>query len=229
MSEQTKMQAETRDRTGTGAMRRMRREGKVPAVLYGAGKENVNLALDHLSLLRNLEVESFNSAILSIVTDGKEEQAILRDLQMHPYKPAVLHADFQRVSAKQALTITVPLHFTNEEECPGVKIDGGILSHLMTAIEISCLPKDLPEYLDLDVEELGMNQALHLSDIKMPEGVEIVSLASGGEDQSVVSVLPPQAEVEEEEVEAEEIEGEEGEEGAEGAEEAEAEESSDKE
>lgn len=225
MSDQYTLQAEARTKRGTGAARRMRRTGKIPAVLYGAGKENVNLALNHKDLLRSMESEAFHSAILSIVTgDGREEQAILRDVQMHPFKPHVLHVDLQRVSARETLHITVPLHIVNEEECKGVRIGGGILSQMMTAVEIACLPRDLPEHLEIDVAELGMNEALHLSDIKLPDGVEIVSLTSGGEDQSIIAVLPPKSAEEEAEVEGETLVGEEGAveaaEGGEGAEEA---------
>ncbi len=211
MSTAFELNADVRDQTGTSAIRRIRRSGKVPAVIYGAGQNNKNLLLDHLEVLHKLEVESFHSAIITIKTADGEDQAILRDVQMHPYKPQVLHLDFQRVSATEELRINVPLHFLGEDVAPGVKMQGGIMSHLVNDVEISCLPSALPGYLEVDVSHLELHDSVKLSDIELPEGVELVALAHGGEDQAVATVLAPRvAEIEEVE-EVEELEAVEGE------------------
>ena len=220
MSEQFELIARVRARSGTNLVRRLRREGDVPAVLYGGGKDNISIAVNHDVLFHSLEKEEFHSAIIIINTDGKKEQAILRDVQRHPHKINILHADFQRVDESKILTMTMPIHFTGEEECIGVKNSGGVLSHLINDIEISCLPKDLPEQIELDVENLDLNESLHLSDIELPENVSITALMHDDDneyDQAVVSVLPPRVEIEiEEETELEEI-SEEGAEEADGA------------
>jgi large subunit ribosomal protein L25 len=211
MSVQFELTAESREQTGTSESRRFRRGGKVPAVLYGAGKDNQNLLLDHLEVLRNLEVEAFHSAVITIKTAGGDEQAILRDVQMHPYRPQVQHVDFQRVSATETLRMKVPLHFIGGDASPGVKVQGGIISHLMNEVEIACLPSQLPEYLEVDVSELNLHESVKLTDIKLPEGVELLALAHGGEDQTIASVLAPKVieEIEEEAgVEAAEAEAE---------------------
>ena len=144
MSDQFELTARLRARSGTNLVRRLRREGDVPAVLYGGDKENLSIAINHDVLFHSLEKEEFHSAIIVINTDGNKEQAILRDVQRHPHKISILHADFQRVDEKRTLTMTMPLHFMGEDECEGVKLDGGMISHLINDIEISCLPKDLP-------------------------------------------------------------------------------------
>ena len=212
MSDQFELIARTRARSGTALVRRLRREGDVPAVLYGGGKENLSIAINHDVLFHSLEKEEFHSAIIVINTDGNQEQAILRDVVRHPHKTGILHADFQRVDHKQVLTMSLPIHFTGEEECVGVKTDGGIISHLMTEVEISCLPKDLPESLRLDVAALNLNDSLHLSDIKLPEGVNITTLLhdeNNEHDHAVVAVLAPKVSlVEEDEAAAEDVEGE---------------------
>ena len=204
MSEQFELIARLRARSGTNLVRRLRREGDVPAVLYGGDKENLSIAINHDVLFHSLEKEEFHSAIIVINTDGNREEAILRDVQRHPHKTSILHADFQRVDANRVLTMTMPIHFIGEEECEGVKIDGGMISHLINDIEISCLPKDLPEQIELDVSDMRLNDSLHLSDISLPEGVSITALMHDEEqehDLAVVSVLPPRVEVEPEEVE----------------------------
>lgn len=216
MSVQFELTAETRGQTGTTVSRRFRRDGKVPAVLYGAGKDNQNLLLDHLEVLRNLEVEAFYSAIITIKTGNGSERAILRDVQMHPYRSQVQHVDLQRVSETETLRIRIPLHFMGADVAPGVKVQGGIISHLVNEVEISCLPSQLPEYLEVDVSQLNLHESVKLSDIELPEGVELLALAHGGEDQTIASVLAPKvveeveeaAEVEEIEAEAEAVEGE---------------------
>ncbi len=194
MSDQFELIARVRARSGTALVRRLRREGDVPAVLYGGGKENLSIAINHDVLFHSLEKEAFHSAIIVINTDGNKEQAILRDVVRHPHRTAILHADFQRIDEARVLTMSLPIHFAGEEECPGVKTAGGILSHLMTEVEISCLPKDLPESIELDVSALDLNDSLHLSDIRLPEGVNITTLMhdeNNEHDHAVVAVLPP--------------------------------------
>jgi large subunit ribosomal protein L25 len=216
MSVQFELTAETREQIGTSVSRRFRRGGKVPAVIYGAGKDNQNLLLDHLEVQRNLDVEAFYSAIITIKTANGNEQAILRDVQMHPYRSQVQHVDFQRVSETETLRIRIPLHFMGADVAPGVKVQGGIISHLVNEVEIACLPSQLPEYLEVDVSELNLHESVKLTDIELPEGIELLALAHGGEDQTIASVLAPKVveeveeavEVEEAEVEAEAIEGE---------------------
>lgn len=202
------LQAESRSEQGKGASRRLRRTGKVPAVMYGAGKDPVMLSLDHDELVNQLKNEAFFSSILTVKVGKDEDQAILKDLQRHPGKPYILHMDLLRVSATEAIRVHVPLHFINEEKCPGVK-EGGVITHNLTEVEVSCLPKNLPEYIELDLGDLDMDQTVHLSDIKLPEGVEVVELMHGeGHDQPVVSIHMPRAVVEETEEEAGEAEAE---------------------
>lgn len=194
MSDQFELIARARARSGTALVRRLRREGDVPAVLYGGGKKNISIAINHDVLFHSLEKEEFHSAIIIINTDGNKEQAILRDVVRHPSKTNILHADFQRVEAKKVLTMTLPIHFIGEQECVGVKMASGIISHLMTEVEISCLPKDLPESLQLDVSALGLHESLHLSDIKLPAGVNIPALLhdeNHEHDHAAVAILPP--------------------------------------
>ena len=206
--------ADLREVQGKGASRRLRRAGLVPAVLYGGSGEPVNLQLEHNDLFHHAQHEAFYSHILKLIVEGKDQRVILRDMQRHPFKPTIMHVDFQRIDENKALTMRVPLHFINEEQCVGVKTGGGIISHLMTELEISCLPKDLPEYIEVDVIELNVGDALHLSDLKVPEGVEVAALMHGGDPaQSVVSVQAPRVEAEPtEDAEAEGAEG--GDEGA---------------
>lgn len=199
MSTDYHINAEPRTDSGKAASRRYRREGKIPAVVYGAGKENISLLLDHHEIFHSLETEGFHSAIIKINVGKSTEQAILRAVQMDPVKPNVLHVDFQRVSATEKLHIAVPVHFVGEEEAPGIKTEDGIMSHNITEVDVSCLPADLPEYLEVDVSGLHVNESVHLSDLKVPEGVEITALLHEGEDEVVASVYLPQMEVEEEE------------------------------
>ena len=180
--------AEVRNDLGKGASRRLRREGKVPAVIYGAGKDAVGITLAHKDLVKNLENQAFYSHILTINVDGTEEKGVLKDLQRHPSKPFVMHADFLRVSADEKLRMHVPLHFSNEEIAPGVKA-GGLVTHNIVEVEISCLPKDLPEFIGVDLSSLELNGLLHLSDLQLPEGVELVALSHGADhDLPVVSI-----------------------------------------
>ncbi len=190
MADQFELTARLRARSGTNLVRRLRREGDVPAVLYGGGKPNLSIAVNHDVLYHSLEKEEFHSAVIVINTDGKKEQVILRDVQRHPHKINILHADFQRVDEDRVLTMSLPLHFIGEEECAGVKA-GGAINHLINDVEVSCLPKDLPGHIELDLTGLDLNESLHLSDIQLPEGVQITTLMHdpGQEhDHAVVSV-----------------------------------------
>jgi large subunit ribosomal protein L25 len=161
---------------GKAQVRRLRNTGLVPGVIYGADKDPVSLEFNHNELIRKLDNEAFYSHILSIHLDGAEEKAILRAIQRHPYKPRIMHIDLQRISPKQKLTMNVPLHFVGEDKAPGVVTAGGLVSHLETGVEVSCLPADLPEYLEVDLSQLQVEQPVHLSDIKLPQGVELVEL-----------------------------------------------------
>lgn len=189
MSTKNELIAEARDDKGTGASRRLRHAGKIPAVIYGAGKEPAMVSFDHDPIMHMLEVESFHTSILTVKHHNETEQAILRDVQHHPYKQQIVHMDLQRVSAKEKIHMSVPVHFTGEDTCPGVKLEGGIVSHLITEIDVICLPGNLPEFLVADMSELSIGDSVHLSDIKVPEGVEFTSLAHGGDDLAVAAVI----------------------------------------
>ena len=191
MSSNFVVEAEYREGKGTADSRRARHNNKVPAVLYGAGKENGNLLLDHNALMHQLEVEAFTSAVLEIKTDKETDQAIVRDVQYHPYKPRILHVDFQRVSATEKFNTSVPVHMTGIDVAPGVTVGKGIHSTLISDIDITCLPANLPEYLEADMSALEVGESIHLSQLILPEGVEIVSLNSGGDDLAVASILAP--------------------------------------
>ncbi len=188
MSGKFELNAETRSEKGTGASRRLRRAGKVPGILYGAGKEPVMLSFDHDALWHHTRHEAFYTSILSIKLDGKViDQAILRDLHMHPYKPKVAHVDLQRVSATERLHLPVPLHFINQESAPGVKLQGGLVAHLVTEVDVSCLPSQLPEFLTVDVGNLHVGESIHLSNLTLPEGVPRTDLAHGN-DLAIVTI-----------------------------------------
>jgi large subunit ribosomal protein L25 len=184
--------AEFRDAEGKGASRRLRRANKVPAILYGGHREPRALALDHTRLLLMLDNERFYSTIISIKVGDVSQAAVLKDVQRHPAKNAVLHVDLQRVLENEKIRIAIPLHFKGEAVSPGVKA-GGQVSHLRNEVEVSCLPKDLPEYVDVDLSGLGMNQMLYLADLKVPEDVEILEL-SQGRNSPVVSIHHARAE-----------------------------------
>jgi len=193
--------AVSRSVQGTGASRRLRRAGKVPAIVYGASDKAQVIELDHKAFLLQLRHEAFHSSILQMNIDGKKESVLLRDVQMHPWKHEVLHVDFQRVDAKQKIHMRVPLHFINEEIAPGVKLGGGVVNHILTELEVSCLPADLPEYLEVDLAALELGDAVHLSEVKLPSGVESVQLTRG-DDSVVVSVQVPRVASETEEAAA---------------------------
>ncbi len=185
------VEAETRTDVGKGASRRLRHTNKIPGVIYGAGKDAVSLIMSHDEMFHHLEQEAFYSHILGIKVDGKEEPAVLKDVQRHPGKPKILHVDFQRISATEKLHMHVPLHFVGEEISPGVK-GGGLVSHLMNHVDVACLAKDLPEYIEVDVSQLDVGESLHLTNIKLPEGVEIPALAHGEDhDLPIVSIHAP--------------------------------------
>ncbi|HSP00238.1 MAG TPA: 50S ribosomal protein L25/general stress protein Ctc [Thioalkalivibrio sp.] len=213
MSLKFELQAEPRADQGKGASRRLRRAGKLPAILYGEGKDATSITLEHNAVMLSLEHEAFYSHILSIKLGGKTEKAILRDVQRHPSKPIILHLDLLRVSEDHAIRVHVPLHFINEESCVGVKTGGGMVSHQMVEAEVECLPKHLPEFLTVDVAALDLGDSLHLSQLSLPEGVSFVALSHGPDhDLPVVSILKPRGTTVEDEEEAAEPSVAEGEE-----------------
>jgi large subunit ribosomal protein L25 len=194
--------AELRDDQGKGASRRLRRQGKIPAILYGGGRPPRTLLLDHNKVLQQLDHEAFYSSILTIKVGDKTQAAILKDVQRHPAKRHVLHMDMQRIVEDEKIRMNVPIHFVGEQSAPGVKLAGGSVSRMITDVEISCLPRDLPEYLEVDISKLELDDMLYLSDIKLPEGVDIIELQHGEEhDQAIVSVHVMRTSEVEEEVE----------------------------
>ena len=206
--------AERRDDQGKGASRRLRRAGRVPGILYGGSGEATPISVEARVLYKQLENEAFYSHILNVQLEGKTERAVLRDLQRHPSHPTLLHFDLQRVSDDQAIHVRVPLHFLNEETAPGVKQGGGMVSHHLSEVEVSCLPKDLPEAIEVDLGALELNASIHLSDLKLPASVTLIELSHGEEhDQAVVSISAPRGGAA-----ADEEEGGEGAEEGEGAE-----------
>ncbi len=212
--QQFELNAEPREDVGKGASRRLRGAGKLPGIIYGTDKKAMPITLIQNDVLHQLEHEAFLSHILTLNVGKKSEKVVLKDLQRHPYKAHILHIDFLRIDEKKKLTIRVPLHFINETKCIGVKEDGGVVSRVMSEVEISCLPKDLPEYIDVDLADLELGETIHLGDLKLSDGVEIYALLHGGDPaRSVASVYIPRFIEEEEEelaAEAEELlEGEE--------------------
>ena len=193
--------AELREDQGKGASRRLRREGKVPAIIYGAGRPPRALAFDHNRVVQQLANESFYSSILNIKVRDKSQAAILKDVQRHPSKAQIMHMDFQRIVEDQEIRMNVPLHFLGEDVAPGVKRGGGKVSHLMTDVEVVCLPRHLPEFLEIDVSNLELDAMLYLSDIKVPEGVTITDLQQEDNDKPVVSIHVIKEVVIEEEIE----------------------------
>jgi large subunit ribosomal protein L25 len=184
--------AEFRDGQGKGASRRLRHDGKVPAILYGGHLGARALTLSHQKLLIMLDNERFYSTILNLKVGDETQAAILKDVQRHPFKNAIVHVDFQRVEENEKIRISIPLHFTGASVSPGVKSQGGIVSHMRTEVEVSCLPKDLPEFVEVDISGLSLNESIHLSQLKIPAGVVLVELAK--EDAAVVAIHSPRAE-----------------------------------
>ncbi len=181
--------AEPREDMGKGASRRLRREGKVPGVVYGANKGAASIMVNQNEISHHLENEAFYSHILTLQVGKAKEKVVLKDLQRHPYKPVILHLDLLRVDENEKLTMRVPLHFINEDKCIGVKEGGGVVSHVMTDLEISCLPKDLPEYIEVDLADVNVGEGIHLSDLKLPEGSEIAALLHGGDAARIVATV----------------------------------------
>lgn len=205
------LNAELRTDLGKGASRRLRHAEKMPAILYGAGKDPVGLTLEQKAIRALQSNEAFYSSVLDLKVDGKAEQVIIRDVQHHPFRVELTHIDFLRVDAKSTLHVHIPLHYINEEKCPGVKQFGGQVSHLVVEVEIECLPKDIPEFLEVDIIAMNIGDILHLSDIKVPKGVELMALKQGDDhDTAIVSVHLPKggASADEEEAEGEEAAGE---------------------
>jgi large subunit ribosomal protein L25 len=179
--------AVSRNAKGTGASRRLRRAGNVPGVVYGGDKAATPIELNHKDLFLQFRHEAFHASILSLVLDGKKEDVLLRDYQMHPVRNTIQHVDFQRVSATEKIHVKVPFHFINDDVAPGVKIGGGIVAHIMTEADVSCLAKDLPEFIQVDLASLEIGQSVHLSEIKLPAGVEFLQLTHGN-DAAVASI-----------------------------------------
>ena len=184
---------EARPSLGRTDARRLRRQGKVPAVVYGGGEGPLSVVLDHNALNRQMNREAFFTSIVTVQLGTKAQQVIVKDVQRHPAKPLIMHMDFQRIREDEEITLNVPIHFLNEANSKGVKEQGGVVDHLLSTVEVVCLPRYLPEYLELDVSNLELNQIYHLSDLKLPEGVELVQLKHG-HDEPVVAVNPPRAE-----------------------------------
>jgi large subunit ribosomal protein L25 len=197
------LNAEPRTDMGKGASRRLRHAGKVPGILYGGKKGPAPLVFPHKDVAKSLESEAFYSHILTVNIGGTTERAVLKDLQRHPFKPIIMHLDLQRVTDTDKLRVHVPLHFKGEDVAPGVKMRGGIVNHLMKHVDVTCLAKDLPEYIEVDVSPLNVGEAVHLSDLKLPGGVTIPGLVAGSEhDLPVVAIVLPRAAVETEEAPA---------------------------
>ena len=197
MSTNFTINAKSREDTGKGASRRLRRlTGEVPAIIYGGKKDAEKISILHKDITKALENDAVYSSIISLSIDGKAEDTIIKDIQRHPAKQIILHMDFFRVSKTTKLQTRVPLNFINEDICVGVKLGGGLIAHTMTDIEVSCLPKDLPESIDVDMAEIDVGQIVHLSDLTLPDGVESVSLSQGTEYDLTVATVNKQKAVE---------------------------------
>lgn len=210
MSQEFVIEAFPRGDQGRGASRRLRREErKIPAIVYGGNKEATPISIWHNELKKALENEAFFSHVLTIELDGKKESVILKDLQRHPYKPLLTHADFLRVDKDHEIHVNVPLHFINEDSAPAIKLQGGVANHQITEVEVICLPQNLPEFIEVDMAEVDMDKVVHLSDLKLPKGVKVAALLQGEDhDLPVVAIHKPRgAKVDDAEA------GEEGEEG----------------
>jgi len=182
--------ASPRTLQGTSASRRLRRAGRIPGIVYGGEKEAAAIDLDHKDIFYKLKNEAFHASVLTLDIDGAKEQVLLRDYHMHSFKPLVMHIDFQRVSQTEKIHMKVPLHFVNAEIAPGVKLAHGIPNHVMVDADVSCLAKDLPEYIQVDLGHLQAGHSIHLSEIKLPEGVEFVDLHHG-DDRAVATIVVP--------------------------------------
>ncbi len=185
-----------RNGNGTGPSRRMRRTGKVPGVVYGAGKDSQMIELDHNALARHLKMESFHASILDMNLDGGRERVLLRNVQMHPWKAEVLHIDFQRIAADRKIHMKVPLHFVHAEICPGAK-EGGVVNHVMNDLDIQCLPDDLPEFVEVDLAQLNLGDSIHVAELALPKGVELVPRLKTDNPVAVTVQVPREIAVEE--------------------------------
>jgi large subunit ribosomal protein L25 len=195
-----KVVASTRNAQGTSASRRLRHGNKVPGILYGGGGPTTAIEVDHNPLFHSLRKEKFHASILEMELDGRNEQVLLRDYQMHPYRPLVMHVDFQRVSADKPVHVRIPLHFVGQENSPAVKLSGALIGHVLQEVDIACLPKDLPEFIEVDLSGLTAQDTIKVRDLKLPSGVKAV--LKGKENPVVVSVTIAGAQVEEEVVAA---------------------------
>ena len=182
---------------GTGASRRLRTSGRVPGVIYGANKPAQAIELDHNALQRHLKLESFHSSILDMTVDGNKESVLLRDFQMHPWRPMVQHVDFQRIDKSKKIYMNVPLHFINADAAPGVKLGGGVVQHAMNEVEVQCLPDDLPEFIEIDLKDMEIDDSIHVADLNLPKGVELFAKLKHDNPPVVMVHLPKVAEVEE--------------------------------
>jgi len=192
------LNAEIRSEMGKGASRRLRKAGKVLGIVYGGKKDAVSIQLSHSDMLKATSNESFYSQVLGLSIEGKKEKVVIKDMQRHPWKPVIMHMDFNRINESETLNIRVPIHFVNEDLCIGVKRDGGVIAHLAADIEVTCLPASIPEFVEVDVENLNLGDVLHLFDLSMPEGVEITAMLHGGDGAAaIVQVNAPRLEEEE--------------------------------
>jgi large subunit ribosomal protein L25 len=182
--------AARRELKGTGASRRLRRAGKVPGIVYGGSAAPMQIELDHNALFHALRKEAFHSSVLTLDVDGAKEPVVLRATQWHPYKQQVLHIDFQRVDSTHKIHVKVPLHFVNADTAPGVKTGGGKVTHVMTEVDVTCLPGNLPEFIEVDMGNMQVGDAIHVLDLKLPEGVDFVPHLKH-ENPAVVSVTAP--------------------------------------
>jgi large subunit ribosomal protein L25 len=203
MSTEFTLNAKSRTNKGKGASRRLRRlVGEIPAIVYGGEKAPEQISLSHKDVIKALENEAFYSHIVALKINDEVQNVIIKDIQRHPAKAIVLHMDFLRVSQTTKLTTKVPLHFINENNCIGVKKNGGLIAHSMTELDIQCLAENLPEYLEVDMTNIDLGQTLHISDIQLPEGVQSVALSHGDDhDLLVVAVNKPKASVEQDDSE----------------------------
>ncbi len=226
MSETIHLNAELRSDSGKGASRRLRRQGLVPAIVYGGDREPAKISIAHNEFIHELDNEAIYTQVIELRVADRKQDVILRDLQRHPYKNKVIHADFYRIDENKPIKVVVPIHVANADKCVGVRGDSGVISQVVTEIEIIALPKNLPEYLEIDALDVHLGETLHLTDIKLPEGVQIVALTHLEDVEDiehdvhnvgVLTVFKPREEIIEEEApeapEAPEIEGEEAEAG----------------
>jgi large subunit ribosomal protein L25 len=182
--------ANKRELQGSGASRRLRRTGRVPGIVYGGGEDATAIDLDHNELFHALRNEAFHASVLTMILDGKKVQVLLRDTQMHAFKPLVEHVDFQRINPKEKIHMKVPFHFVNADVAPGVKLAHSTVTHIMTEADVACLPKDLPEFIEVDLGNLQAGHSVHLSELKLPKGVEFVDVVHGN-DKGVATIPVP--------------------------------------